>query len=81
MSNATPFVNQATYQWKSANIGSDRIDVHPHYPNYKLGRYYVGALPCREGINTFYISLNLIDASKLFNNDSSREKDPLGLER
>ncbi|CDW84668.1 sam-dependent methyltransferase [Stylonychia lemnae] len=65
LSNATPFVSTSNYQWKSANIGSDRIDVHPQDPKYKIGRYYLGANPYRVGINKFYVSLTLIDAKKV----------------
>ena len=58
-------MTQACYNWKSANIGSDRIDIHPKDPLYKNGKYYIGVMPYRTGINTFFIKLILIDASKI----------------
>ena len=64
MSNGTPFVSQASYMWKSANIGHDRIDIQPQDSKFKLGRYYIGAMPYRNGLNTFFVSLTLTDASK-----------------
>lgn len=64
MSNVNPLVNQQSYIWKSANIGHDRIDIHPEDPKYTLGRYYIGVMPYRTGLNTFYVSLVLVDASK-----------------
>lgn len=68
MSNTSPFVSSSIYQWKSANIGKDRIDIHPQDPKFKIGRYYVGVMPYREGLNTVWVQLVIIDASKSLDN-------------
>ena len=67
-----PLVSQINYQWRSANIGPDRIDIPPTnsknkedgnevFPKY----YFIGVWPYRTGMNTMRVQLTLLEASKI----------------
>jgi hypothetical protein len=67
-----PEVTMTRYDWRSANIGPDRIEVNTADPKFRASMedggpayYFIGVMPYREGLNTMNVSLTLIEASKI----------------
>lgn len=62
------------YDWKSANIGPDRIEINTADPKYRAlmeedggpAYYFIGVMPFREGLNMMNVQLTLIEASKKY---------------
>jgi hypothetical protein len=65
------------YDWRSALIGPDRIDITPSDPKFRLkaengngpALYFIGVMPFAPGFNTMMVSLTLTEASKLLLNE------------
>ena len=67
-----PEITLTKYDWRSANIGPDRIEVNTADPKFRAtmddggpAYYFIGVMPYREGLNTMNVQLTLIEASKI----------------
>jgi hypothetical protein len=62
------------YDWRSANIGADMIEINPADPKYRdkvqdhggPGYFFIGVMPFFKGLNTMNVHLTLIEASNIF---------------
>lgn len=67
-----PEVSTTRYDWRSANIGPDRIEVYTSDPKFRAKMledggpvyYFIGVFPYFKGLNTMNVQLTLIEASK-----------------
>jgi hypothetical protein len=72
MTAGDPEVSTTRYDWRSANIGPDRIEVNTSDSKFKAKMeedggpvyYFIGVLPYFKGHNTMNVQLTLIEASK-----------------
>jgi hypothetical protein len=68
-----PHVSMQNYDWRSALIGPDRVDITPQDPKFRMKAddgvnpciYFIGVMPFVEGFNTMMVSITLTEASKL----------------
>lgn len=73
ISNVSPHVTQDNYVWKSANIGADRVEIHPSDEHFTLGTYYVGVFAFKPGLNTFRIRYSQTPAEPVSDLPESHE--------
>jgi hypothetical protein len=70
VSNRSEKVNQGTgysdnYLWKSTNIGSDKLEIHPSDENFTSGTFSVGIYGYKPGLNTFNVRLEMVHAAAM----------------
>jgi len=62
-----PEVSQDDSTWKSNNIGSNKIELHPFDPNFVPGVYYIAVHGYKPGDNTFKLTVNQAPVHAIIN--------------
>ena len=58
-------IHTDNYLWKSTNIGSDRLEIHPTDDAFTPGTYSVGVYAYKPGLNTFKVRLETRSAAPM----------------